>query len=84
MLLSAWPVGGKMPPNTGSLIHTQAVPEKRLNWRFFILVVAFVLYLIIGAVIFSTIEAPKIEAISDRVQLMRKQFLVKHPCVTGK
>lgn len=84
MLLSAWPVGGKVAMNAGTLIQTQTVPTKRFNWRFVFLIVAFVLYLIIGASIFSTIEAPKIDALSKKVDHMREKFLAKHPCVLGE
>lgn len=52
--------------------------------RLLIAIVGFVVYLSIGAAIFSAIETPgDLETISNLRQF-RKAFLEEHPCITGE
>lgn len=52
--------------------------------RYLVLIAAFALYLILGASIFSSIEAPAIEAIANNVEQLRGKFLARHPNVKGE
>ena len=52
--------------------------------RYFALLTAFGLYLILGASVFSSIEAPAMEAIAQNVDQLRGKFLARHPNVKGE
>lgn len=66
-------------PGGGAARH-----RRRTKLRFVALITAFALYLILGASIFSTIEAPAIEAIANNVDQLRAKFLKRHPIVKGE
>lgn len=72
MILGAWPVGGKngtMPNN------------KNGKCRFLLLCGGYTVFLILGAAMFSAIEAPKIDDITKRIDKFRNQFLEKNSCL---
>ena len=52
--------------------------------RYWALLTAFGLYLILGASVFSSIEAPAMEAIAQNVDQLRGKFLARHPNVKGE
>ncbi|XP_037936712.1 potassium channel subfamily K member 1-like isoform X2 [Teleopsis dalmanni] len=61
---------------------TGAAPtNKNGKCRFLILCGGYILFLILGAAMFSAIEAPKIDDISKRVETFRNQFLQNHACL---
>lgn len=72
MLFGAWPLGSK-----GS-------PSKSGTLRFIALLGCYILFLVIGAAIFSAIEAPKADELSKTVNSSRIKFLQRNPCVNGK
>ncbi|GAB0091368.1 hypothetical protein DMENIID0001_062040 [Sergentomyia squamirostris] len=76
MLLGAWPLGGKA--NLGS---TTAPATKNGKFRFTLLVGGYVLFLVVGAAIFSAIEAPRLDEYAKKINLVRTSFLKKYPCI---
>lgn len=79
MLLGAWPLGGKS--NHGS---TTATSTKSGKFRFTLLCGGYILFLVVGAAIFSAIEAPRLDEFSKKLNLARSNFLKKYPCVDGE
>lgn len=77
MLLGAFPVGAKAGVNSAN-------NNKNGKCRFLLLCSGYILFLILGAAMFSAIEAPKIDAISKRVQSLRNQFLQNNECLNGE
>ncbi|XP_059609475.1 potassium channel subfamily K member 1-like isoform X2 [Phlebotomus argentipes] len=76
MLLGAWPLGGKT--NHGS---TAATSTKSGKFRFTLLCGGYVLFLVVGAAIFSAIEAPRMDEFAKKLNLARSNFLKKYSCV---
>lgn len=74
---------GAFPITTKNSITT-ATNNKNGKCRFLFLCGGYILFLILGAAMFSAIEAPKIDVISKRVETFRNQFLDKHTCLSGK
>lgn len=77
MLLGAFPVSAKSGANSTN-------NNKNGKCRFLLLCGGYILFLVLGAAMFSAIEAPKIDAISKRVQSLRNQFLQNNACLNGK
>lgn len=83
---------GQMNPATPvqpTASHNEPFPGHQMRrrgtqLRYLVLVTAFVLYLILGAGIFSTIEAPAMEEIANNVGQLRGKFLERHPNVKGE
>lgn len=75
MLLGAWPIGGQTSPNQS---------PKRGVLRLIFLIFGYILFLILGAAIFSAIEAPNIDNSSKKLNLYRTKFLKRNKCVDGK
>ncbi|XP_055390262.1 potassium channel subfamily K member 1-like [Condylostylus longicornis] len=71
MLLGAWPLGAK-----GSNSN-----QKHNKFRFLLLIGGYAVFLILGASIFSSIEAPKIADIDRRIDAFRDEFLDKNRCL---
>lgn len=69
---------------TGLLAGHPLADRKRTKLRYACLIFGFVVYLILGASIFSAIEAPTMEDISSGVARLRLKFLSRHGCVNGK
>ena len=57
---------------------------RKSNVRLVALSCFYLLYIVIGASIFSAIEGPKERHQVKRLRLMRSRFLVRHECLTGK
>lgn len=76
MLLGAWPLGGRNTSNSP--------PAKSGKVRFLFLCGGYMLFLVIGAAIFSAIEAPKMEQVSKKITTVRTKFLKDNPCLNGK
>ncbi|CAF1426741.1 unnamed protein product, partial [Adineta steineri] len=47
----------------------------------FLLTITFIIYLFVGAQLFSTIERPAEQIIINEMSQTRKDFLEKYPCV---
>ena len=57
---------------------------QRSNWRLFGLFMFFLFYLSLGATVFSSIERPLEKKMVQDLLQEKRQFLKKHPCLTGK
>lgn len=78
MLLGAWPIGGHKHSNL------QHPTDKNGKCRFLILCCSYALFLIVGAAIFSVIEAPQVDRYQREFDETKKRFLNQNPCVQGK
>lgn len=78
MLLGAWPIGGVKH----SSLHN--VSEKRGKCRFIILCGCYALFLIIGAAIFSVIEAPLLDKYQRELAESKGKFVQRHSCINSK
>lgn len=78
MLLGAWPIGGA---KHGSLQNTG---EKRGKCRFVILCGFYGLFLIVGAAIFSVIEAPLLDKYQRELNDAKEKFAQRNPCIKSK
>lgn len=78
MLLGAWPIGGVKHSNTNGSVDRSA------RCRFVILCGGYALFLIIGAAIFSVIEAPQLDRHYRELIESKKKFLERNACVNGK
>lgn len=71
------------PPFTGGLRGNNN-SARRLKLPYLVLVLTFAVYLILGASLFTSIEAPAMEAIASSVDQLRGKFLARHPNVQGE
>ncbi|KAL1417269.1 hypothetical protein MTO96_027001 [Rhipicephalus appendiculatus] len=55
----------------------------RSNVRLLVLIAFYFLFIVIGASIFSTIEAPHENSVIRKLRAKRAAFLEEHPCVKG-
>lgn len=78
MLLGAWPIGG--------IKHSglQNPNEQNGKCRFIILCGSYALFLIIGAAIFSVIEAPLLDKYQRELLDAKDKFLQRNPCLNSK
>lgn len=74
MLLGAWPLGGK---------SSSTATNKKGTLRIVFLIFGYILFLVLGAAIFSAIEAPKIEDLSRKLNNLRFKFQQRNACVDG-
>ncbi|KAH6926239.1 hypothetical protein HPB50_015914 [Hyalomma asiaticum] len=56
----------------------------RSNVRLLVLIAFYFLFIVIGASIFSTIEAPHENSVIRKLRAKRAAFLEEHPCVKAK
>lgn len=78
MLLGAWPIGGvkhSSQPNPN---------DKNGKCRFIILCGSYALFLIIGAAIFSVIEAPRLDKYQRELIDAKDKFAQRNPCINRK
>ena len=54
------------------------------RWRMVLIALAYILYLFLGATIFSAIEHPIEGQMIKDLQTKKKEFLNNHECVKGK
>lgn len=75
-----------LPPfeGIGAGLQRSNSTTNRRGIRYFALITLFALYLTLGAAIFSSIEAPTMEAIANHVDQLRGKFLQRHPSVKGE
>lgn len=78
MLLGAWPIGGVKRNNVN------ACDNKTARCRFVILCAGYALFLVIGASIFSVIEAPQLDRHYRELIATKKKFLEQNSCVASK
>lgn len=56
----------------------------RRPFLFLLLLLSYVLYLVIGAIIFSTLEQPYEDELREKVEDLWTEFLEVHPCLSGE
>lgn len=78
MLLGAWPIGGV---KHGSLPNSN---DKNGKCRFAILCGCYALFLIVGAAIFSVIEAPQLDKYQRELMAVKDKFAQRNPCLNRK
>lgn len=78
MLLGAWPIGGNKRPG-----HSNAT-DRNGKCRFLLLCGSYGLFLIVGAAIFSVIEAPLLDRYQRDLVDTKETFLQSNPCVKSK
>lgn len=74
MLLGAWPLGGK----------NSLAPTKSGKGRLLALIGVYSVFIILGAAIFSSIEAPKMADLAENIQALRAKFTKQNKCLNGK
>lgn len=55
----------------------------RSTWYFLVLVLAYVLYLIFGALVFSAVELPYEEQLRHELQTVKQRFLEDNECLSN-
>ena len=58
------------------------VQTHRSTWYFLFLVLGYFLYLIFGAVVFSSVELPYEDLLRQELRAVKKQFLQENPCLS--
>lgn len=78
MLLGAWPIGGVKHSN-----HPNP-NDKNGKCRFAVLCGCYALFLIVGAAIFSVIEAPQLDKYQRELIAVKDKFAQRNPCLNRK
>lgn len=79
MLLGAWPIGGNKRPGLSS-----NATDRHGKCRFLLLCGGYGLFLIVGAAIFSVIEAPLLDRYERDLMDTKDKFLQSNPCINSK
>ncbi|XP_036394086.1 potassium channel subfamily K member 1a [Megalops cyprinoides] len=58
------------------------IQSNRSTWYFLCLVVGYVLYLIFGAVVFSSVELPYEDLLRQELRAIKRQFLQENDCIS--
>ncbi|KAM8852880.1 potassium channel subfamily K member 1b [Synchiropus picturatus] len=58
------------------------IQNHKSTWFFVSLVLGYVLYLVFGAVVFSSVELPYEDVLRQELRAMKKQFLQENDCLT--
>ncbi|XP_037920010.1 potassium channel subfamily K member 1-like isoform X2 [Hermetia illucens] len=74
MLLGAWPLGGK----------NSLAPTKSGKGRLLALIGVYSVFIILGAAIFSSIEAPKMADLAENIQALRAKFTKQNKCLNDE
>lgn len=81
MLLAAWPLGGKYVSIAGGGNSNGAVR----SWlRLICLCGGYVLYLVLGAAVFSALEVPAVDSSLEKLTAARAKLQRAYPMVQGK
>lgn len=60
------------------------IEGNRATWYFVCLVVTYALYLIFGALIFSSVELPYEDDLRDQLRSIKQQFLQENSCLSDE
>ncbi|XP_077153789.1 potassium channel subfamily K member 1-like [Ranitomeya variabilis] len=63
-------------------LHTSSIVVSHRPFFFLILLLSYVLYLVIGAFVFSTLEQPYEDQLRNKVEELWNEFLKYHPCLS--
>ncbi|KAJ3610101.1 hypothetical protein NHX12_022195 [Muraenolepis orangiensis] len=58
------------------------VQSHKSTWYFSFLVLGYLLYLVFGAVVFSSVELPYEDLLRQELRAIKKQFLQENPCLS--
>lgn len=58
------------------------IQSHKSTWYFFILVLGYILYLIFGAVVFSSVELPYEDRLRQELRTIKKLFLQDNECLS--
>ncbi|XP_057703345.1 potassium channel subfamily K member 1b [Corythoichthys intestinalis] len=58
------------------------IQSHKSTWYFLFLVLGYILYLIFGAMVFSSVEMPYEKALRQELTTMKRQFLQDNECIT--
>lgn len=72
----------KMLQSLASNSCVRLIQSHKSTWYFVSLVLGYVLYLIFGAVVFSSVELPYEDALRQDLQAIKKQFLQENDCLS--
>lgn len=60
------------------------IEGNKATWYFVCLVIIYVLYLIFGALIFSSVELPYEDDLRDELRAVKQQFLQENDCISDE
>lgn len=72
----------KMLQSLASNSCVRLIQTHKSTWYFISLVLGYVLYLIFGAVVFSSVELPYEDLLRQELRAIKKQFLKENVCIT--
>lgn len=58
------------------------IESHKSTWYFLFLVLGYILYLIFGAVVFSSVELPYEDLLRQELRTIKKQFLQENECLS--
>lgn len=58
------------------------IQSNKSAWYFLFLVLGYILYLIFGAVVFSSVELPYEDLLRQQLREIKRQFLQEHECLS--
>ncbi len=58
------------------------IQSNKSAWYFLFLVLGYILYLIFGAVVFSSVELPHEDILRQKLRGIKRQFLQEHECLS--
>lgn len=58
------------------------IQSNKSAWYFLFLVLGYILYLIFGAVVFSSVELPYEDVLRQDLRKIKRQFLQEHECLS--
>ncbi|MBN3279742.1 KCNK1 protein, partial [Polyodon spathula] len=62
--------------------YVRLIQSNKSTWYFFFLVLGYVLYLIFGAVVFSSVELPYEDLLRQDLRNVKRQFLQENECLS--
>lgn len=79
---SAAAVAGKMLQSLAGSSCVRLVERHRSAWCFGLLVLGYLLYLVFGAVVFSSVELPYEDLLRQELRKLKRRFLEEHECLS--
>ncbi|XP_054456575.1 potassium channel subfamily K member 1b [Anoplopoma fimbria] len=71
-----------MLPSLASNSCVRLIQSHKSTWYFISLVLGYVLYLVFGAVVFSSVELPYEDLLRQELRAIKKQFLQENECLS--
>lgn len=73
---------GKMLQSLAGSSCVRLVERHRSAWCFGFLVLGYLLYLVFGAVVFSSVELPYEDLLRQELRKLKRRFLEEHECLS--